>query len=426
MTTPGHDDGERRLVADPPRPSWELLRDRAYGPFWAGRVLTTIGMWAYSLTAAIVVFDLTGSALFVGLVSAGQFMPQYVLSAWSGARSDRHGERRVQAAAGIAFAAAGAMALVVWMLVAELEGTGGAVIVIAATVATGIGYSVASPPLQALVPALVRPHELSRAIALNSLTVLIGRAAGPAIGAGVTALGSPEAGFAMAVVTNFVFSVILLRTRLREVPSVRQRDDGTLQAAVRHIRLDPALTGGMVGVAAVGIGSDPVLTLTPALAQSFGAASSLAGVLAALFGAGSALAFLRLNAAIRDQGAATVGATGLALLAVGNAAVAASPTPWLAALAMLVGGTGLTFGLTAFTTLIQERVPEDLRGRVMAVWTLAWVGPRPLAASGSGALADATTVQVAVLVVAAYVALSAWVARPARTEVPVPARVPTS
>lgn len=411
-----------RAAVGAPRGSWELIRDRTYGPFWTGRVLTTVGMWAYSLTAAIVVYDLTGSALYVGLVSAAQFMPQYALSAWSGARSDRQGDRRLQAAAGIAFAGAGAMGLVVWMLFADLDGASGAAVVIAATVVTGIGYSVASPPLQALVPALVRPNELSRAIALNSLTVLIGRAAGPAIGAGVTALGSAEAGFAMGVVTNVAFAIILVRTRLRVMPSASRRDDGSLRAALRHIRLDPALVGGMVGVAAVGIGSDPVLTLTPALAQSFGATSSLAGVLAALFGVGSALAYLRLDGAIRDRGAATVGTTGLVLLAIGNVAVAASPTPWTATVAMLVGGTGLTFGLTAFTTLIQERVPEDLRGRVMAVWTLAWVGPRPLAASGSGALADATTVHVAVLVVAVYVAASAWLTRPSRTDVPVPAR----
>jgi hypothetical protein len=77
------------------RPTHRLLVDPSFGPFFWTQMLSTIGIWVSNITAAILVFDLTGSALLVGLVSVAQFAPQVALGPWSGALADR-GDRRRQ------------------------------------------------------------------------------------------------------------------------------------------------------------------------------------------------------------------------------------------------------------------------------------------------------------------------------------------
>lgn len=402
------------------RTAWRVALDPSFGPFFAGRLLSTAGMWAHSIVGAIVVFELTGSAFFVGLVSAAQFVPQFVLTPWSGSRSDRH-DRRIQTAAGLLVAVAGSASLAAWFALADPVGTGGALAVIAGSTVIGIGFAVAAPSMQAIVPGLVPRADLEHAVALNSLTVLIGRAAGPAAGALLLALGSPAVGFAINGLTNLALALSLVLVRLRPVPHQDVRD-GLMRTAVRYLRIDPKLAAALVGIAAVAIGSDPVLTLTPAMAEALGERADFAGVLATAFGIGSGVGFLGLGRLVRRHGKVAVGEAGLLLLAGGMVTTAVSPETVTALIALTVGGAGFTLALTVLTMLIHERVPEDLRGRVMALWTISWVGPRPLAAGASGALADVAHVRVAVALsgaaVVACVVVARRVARRASTALP--------
>lgn len=401
-------------VSVPPRRAWALVRDGSFGPFFAGRMLATVGMWSHQITAAIVVFELTGSALFVGLVAAAQFVPQFLLTPWSGARSDRK-DRRRQTILGLLIAVAGSIGLVAWFATMSPSGTSGALVVVAASFVVGTGYSIASPPMQAVLPALVRTNELAQAVALNSLTVLVGRAAGPAFGALALAKGSAIVGFALNGLTNGVFAFIMGRIRIREVHQPRAKD-GSIHAAFAHLRVDPVIGGALIGIAAVGIGSDPVLTLTPAFVTMLGEPASSAGVMASSFGLGAGIAFLGLRALLRRHGSPIVGLLGLGLIAAGMFGVALSPTVVIANAWMVLAGSGLTFGLTAMTTLIQERVPEELRGRIMALWTIAWVGPRPPTSTLSGAVADRVGARAAVALVAAVVVLAGLAARQVRAK----------
>lgn len=75
----------------------------------------------------------------------------------------------------------------------------------------------------------------------------------------------------------------------------------------------------------------------------------------------------------------------------------------------------MTFALTSLTTLLQQQVPEELRGRVMTLWSVAFLGSRPLTAGVTGAVADATSVTVALLLVVAVLVAGAVAARPSRT-----------
>lgn len=406
MTTPA-------ALAPPraPRSSARLLLDPVVGPFFFGKLLSTAGVWIHNITAAIVVFQLTGSATLVGAVSVAQFAPQLLLTPWSGARADR-ADRKRQLLAGRLVTAAGSGGLVLWILLVGLSGTAGAAAVIVAAFVVGVGFAVGGPALESLLPSLVRPAELPAAVALNSMPFTLARAAGPAIGALLATLGGPSLAFGVAAASHVVFVVVLLRLQAdtgRMAPK-----DTSIRAGVRHLRTDPAIGALLLGTVAVGVGADPVITLTPSIAESLGAGSQLVGALASSFGVGAASAFLVLGRCRRRFGSPRLTVGGLLLMAGGLTGLSLGSHPSAALLSIGVAGVGMTFALTSLTTQIQQRSPDELRGRIMALWAVAFLGSRPVAAAVNGVTADLVSVDIALLVVVAMVLLGAWLARPAR------------
>jgi MFS family permease len=400
------------------RPGRQLLLDRTFGPYFLGKLFSTIGVWVHNIAAAIVVWELTRSALLVGAVSVGQFLPQLVLTPWSGARADR-GDRRRQIITGRLVTAAGSIGLVLWAASVGLQGTTGAFAVITAATVVGIGFALGGPAMQSLIPALVRPSELPTAIALSSVPFTIARASGPAIGALLVTTTGPTVAFGIAAVTNLLFAAIIWRLPIRQ--DTRQRaSDGRVRAGLRYVRQHRSMLALLAGTAAIGVGADPVITLTPSVAERLGMTSSFIGLQASAFGVGAGLAFLTLSQARMRLGLHRLGTAGLVLMAVGIASLAAAPVAWAAIAALLVAGAGMSFALTSLTTLVQQQVPEELRGRVMALWSVAFLGSRPLTAGITGAVADATSVVVALLLVVAVLVAGAVVARPSRTRLAAP------
>jgi MFS family permease len=375
--------------------------------------MSTMGLWIHNIAAAIVVYELTRSASLVGLVSIAQFAPQLLLAPYTGARADR-GDRRRQLVGGRLLAAAGSLGLAVWMAAFGLSGTAGIAAVVVAAVVVGCGYALGGPAMHALVPSMVRPSELVPAVALNNAPFTIARAAGPAVGALLATQGGAVLAFAVAGAGQLLFAVAVALLRLRE--QVRPpAKDSSMRAGLRHLREDKVLLRLMVGTAAVGIGADPVVTLTPAISHGLGEGSALVGALASAFGVGAVGAYLVLGPCRRLLGLDRVGPAGLLLLVAGLVGVAAAGQAAPALVAFGIAGAGLTFSLTAYTTLIQQRAPEEYRGRIMALWSVAYLGSRPLAAGVNGAVADLVSADAALLVVAAFMAAGAWLTRPSRT-----------
>ena len=399
----------QRSAVPPSRTSLALLRDPVVGPFFFGKLLATAGIWVHNITAAVVVFHLTGSATLVGAVSVAQFAPTLVLTPWSGARADR-ADRRPQLIAGRLITAVGSGGLAVLMTVGGLSGVAGALAVIAAALVVGIGFALGLPAMESAVPSMVRPSEVAAVVALNSVPPTLGRAAGPAVGALLAVISGPALAFSVAAATQLVFAVILAKV-IRETGRTAP-NDSSIRGGLRYVRTDPALVALLAGTAAVGIGADPAITLAPSFAESLGGGSQLAGTLASSFGVGAAIAFLVLGWCRRRFGVERLASGGLLLIATGLAALAYSPQEVPALLSLAVAGTGMTLALTSVTTLIQHRAPEALRGRIMALWVMAFLGCRPLAAALNGSAADLTSPTVAALGAAAVVMCGAWFVRP--------------
>jgi MFS family permease len=177
----------------------------------------------------------------------------------------------------------------------------------------------------------------------------------------------------------------------------------------------------ILGVAIVGVGVDPIITLAPAVADALGGGADLVGLIASAFGVGAILGFVIQPGLRRRLGLEPSGTLGLVVLAIGLAPLAITAVPAIAVGTMLIAGVGMTLALTAFTTAIQQRVPDALRGRIMALWSVAFMGSRPLAAALSGMLSDIAGERVALSAAVSIILLGALLSRPSRTRIGAPA-----
>jgi predicted MFS family arabinose efflux permease len=227
------------------------------------------------------------------------------------------------------------------------------------------------------------------------MTFNLARAIGPASAAGVIAtLGIPWA-FAINSGSYLLLVAGLLLVRPREE---ERAERSSLRDSFRLLRVRPALVMALLVVMVAGFGSDPVNTESPAFAHAFGYSDTWAGVIVAFFGAGAvAAAFLVAGrvAGSRRRMAVTLGALGVGVLLF-------SVTPWLPlALPLLaLAGFGYLGSNTSATTRLALGVEPWQRGRIMALWSIAFLGLRPVASLVDGAIAGAWGVRIAGVVLA--------------------------
>lgn len=397
-------EGERPVAL----PTFRLVLDPTFGPFFAGKLLANLGVWVHQLAAVVVVFRLTGSAAWVGAVGVGQFLPQIFIAPWSGARADQ-ADRRRQLILGRIIGGTGSATLVLLPFWLGLGDRAAAIAVIAGSTVLGVGFALGGPALHALVPQLVRPVDMPAAITLNTLPITVSRALGPGVGALIVAGPGPETAFLVAALGNFLFALLLMRIRARPlsgpaadvVASTRPIRDG-----LRHILETPQLRTMLIGVAVIGLATDPVVTLAPSLADRLGGGTALVGALTSAFGVGAAFGLLVSGSLRLRLGVSALAPLGVAILAVGFTAAGFAPSGTAAIIAVGIAGSGMTIGLTSLTTRLQQLVQESFRGRVMSAWTVAFLGTRPLASATFGPLADLAGVQVALLTVGVLCAVA--------------------
>ncbi|MDA3624086.1 MFS transporter [Saccharopolyspora sp. WRP15-2] len=396
-----------------PRPALVLLRDRRFGTFFFGKTLSLAGLWSHNVIAAVLAYQLTGSVLYVGLVSVVQFGPQLLFVGASGVAADR-GDRRLQIILGRLVCTAGSAALGVWCLLDGSDGPVGRVMILAASLVMGMGLVLGGPALLAIVPALVREAEIPTAVRLDSLPMLVGRSTGPALGALLIAWSGPGAALFVAAATNVLFSAVVAVLRVDEPEERDPEADNSMRVAVQYVRRERRMGLILLGIVTIGVAADPALTLAPAIAEAAGGDTATVGIFASAFGIGAALGVVVMGPLERWFGRSQLVAGGLCVLGAATAVLALSPPIAVLVGAFAFAGAGMSVALTSLTTLLQVAVPDSLRGRVMSLWLACFVGSRPIAALLNGALADVFSVPVALVIAAALVAVTAWACRPAK------------
>jgi MFS family permease len=375
-----------------PTAALALIRSRSFGPYFAGNALSASGTWFQNLAASLLVYRLTHSAFLLGVLNFCQFAPVIVLAAWAGSAADRYNRRQLLfVTQTMAALLAATLAVLAW------SGVVNAWVVILFVLGLGVTSASSIPAQQALIASLVEPESLPTAVALNSMTFNLARAVGPVLGAvSVEYLGIP-ASFLLNSLSYLIFvaALVTMRPRAQETATP---ETSRLRDAFGLLRDDPRLLAFLIVVAAVGFASDPVNTLAPAFAHAFDRKDTVAGFIIGAFGAGAVTAALFV--AGRVAGSRRRMAITLTLLGGGVIAFALSPWLPLGFVLLFVAGTGYLASNTSATTRLQLGVSEAQRGRMMALWGIAFLGLRPLASLADGAIASAAGVRAAGVILA--------------------------
>ena len=400
-----------------------LMFDPVFGALFWGKMFAVVAVWTHGIVAAIVMYDATHSALMVGLVGVVQFAPQLILSPTSGKWADTGNPAR-QILLGRVLCVAGSGSAAAWLFLQPgLQGMSAALPVLVGTALVGLGFVVGGPAMQSIVPTLIRDGELSTAMALNSIPMTVGRIIGPAAGAYLAAHFGSATGFAVSAVLHLVFAVFLVVVHFPAPPQRRTDADYRVRAAVKYVWRDRPLLLALIAVTTVGFASDPSITLTPSVADELGGGAKLVGTLSAVFGIGAAVGMAALALMGGRLASARVSSIGLCGLAAGCAVLAIATVPAVAMTGFALAGLGFGWAMTGLSTVVQERAPEELRGRIMALWLVGFLGSRPIAAALLGGTADAVSVQAAFAVAAVLtLAVTLW-CRPSNLVGPLPTRV---
>ncbi|MEO8035520.1 MAG: MFS transporter [Acidobacteriota bacterium] len=363
------------------------LRHRNYRLFFGGQGVSLVGTWITRVATSWLVYRLTGSELLLGVVTFSSQIPMLILAPFAGVLIDRWDRRRLliatQVVSAIQSALLAVLALTNVITVTEI---------IVLQVVQGIINAFDTPARQAFVVEMVdEPDDLPNAIALNSSMFNATRIIGPTI-AGLLIAGVGEGWcFAVDAVTYIAVIVSLLAMRFAGPRAGKRREThmiDDLRAGTRYVLGFPPVRALLLQVALVSIMGMPYVTLMPAIVGKVlhGGPNTL-GVLMTATGSGALLGtvYLASRRSVLGLGKVIVFAT--TMLSAGLIAFSFSSTLWLSLLALPLVGAGMMLQSASANTILQTVVSEDLRGRVMAFYTVAILGTQPIGSLIAGALA---------------------------------------
>jgi MFS family permease len=356
------------------RRMFRSLRVRNYRLFFFGQLVSLTGTWMQQVGQDWLVLRLTDRALPLGITLALQFAPMLVLGAWAGVVADRLDKRRLLLATQAAMAS---LALVLGVLTA----TGAIRLWMVYVLALLLGCATAfdMPTRQAFVSEMVGPDRVTNAIGLNSAVFNSARVVGPAVaGVLIAAVGIAPAFLINAASYLAVIAGLLAMdpARLHRLPPV-DRAEGQVRAGLRHVWADPVLRSTIALVAVVGALGLNYRVALPLLARfTFGGDASAYGALASIMAAGAVVG--SLAAARRGRPSRTLLLGSVAVFGALSFAAAAAPTLIAEAVVLApLGVASMTFLATANSTLQLASSP-GMRGRVMALYGLVFLGSTPL------------------------------------------------
>jgi predicted MFS family arabinose efflux permease len=383
---------DRRVV-------WRTLTGPGrFGLFFLGAALSNVGTWAQNLAAVVLVYRLSGSTLLVGLVAVAQFLPAVLLAGWAGTVADRIERRRVIAVTQIV-----GLVLSTVLAAATLAGRATVAVVLLVVLALGAAQAFQGPATLALTPSLVEPHRRDVALSLNSSQFNLARAIGPLVANLLIVTVDVGAVFAFNAGSFLLYLVVLGLLRPRAHPRMRGRS--SLLRTLRLVRATRHVVPLMAIGAIVSGTTDPAQTLAPALSVVLVGDDLGAAWMVSAFGAGAVLSAFLLVPVLRRVRRLLPAVIGVQAL--GLVAVAAAPTLPVALLGMAVCGGAFLIGSNRALTTVQEAVPPEALGRVMALWVVAVVGARPLFALLDGWLGEALGPRCAVAVMAGVALVTA-------------------
>ncbi|HXR31748.1 MAG TPA: MFS transporter [Solirubrobacterales bacterium] len=388
------------------RRSFDSLEVPNYRRYFAGQLISLSGTWMQTVAAIWLILTLTGSGVAVGLTTALQFLPMLLFGAWGGVLADRIPRRR------LLIATQALMAIpAIGLFVVTATGVVAPWMVFLAVFAMGSVNAIDNPARQSFVFEMVGPDRVVNAVSLNSVIVQMARIAGPALAGLLIAGFGVVPCFALNALT-FVAMIVALwgmdPRRLHTEP-LAPREPGAIRAGLRYVRATPELAVPLALMALVGTLGFNFQVVLPLLAKfSFGGDASTYAAMVSAMAVGS-IAGALVNGAHGRPGPRLIagGALAFGVLALLSAAMPALALE-LGALTLL-GAAAVTFAATINSSL-QLAVEPQMRGRVMALYSVVFLGSTPIGGPLAGWLAQTYDPRAALLLAAVSGLAAAWAA----------------
>jgi MFS family permease len=372
----------RRLAA--------ALHYRDFRVLWFGAFTSSIGTWMQKVAQSWLVLTITGSssAFFLGLDSFLGELPILLLTLIGGVVADRRDRRQLLLMSQyVQMAAAFTLAALVYADVVHIWH------VLTLSVITGLAQAFGGPAHQSLMPSLVDKEHLPNAIALNAIQFNLARVIGPLIAGAALAAFGMAACFGLNGLSFLAVIVAILSLHVRHIPSTgRSGMQDELKSGFAFVRGQPAIIGLTILAFATTFLGNPLLTFLPLFAQSvFHGGVGEYTRLMACAGAGAVTGALIVAWLGKYR---HMGRTVLILQAVFGIIVVLFSTAtilWINAVLLFAGGICLVMVFATLSSLVQLIVPNDMRGRVLSIYMVAFRGGMPLGSLAAGYAATLTS-----------------------------------
>ncbi len=389
------------------RRSFNSLEVPNYRRYFAGQVISLSGNWMQNVTALWLILSLTGSGFAVGLTTALQFLPMLLFGAYGGLLADRLPKRQLLfvtqslmmiPAAGL-FAVTAAHVEQPWMIYVGVF-------------LFGAVNCVDNPTRQSFVIEMVGSDRLVNAVSLNSVIIETARIVGPAIAGLIIATAGVVPCFGINLLT-FVAMIAALWSmdpRALRAPPPAVRKPGAIREGLRHVRRTPELAVPLALMARVGTLGFNFQVALPLLAKfSFHGGPGAYALLVSAMGVGSITAAL-VNGNRGETGPRLIAAASLAF-GVAALLAAAMPALVLEAVTLAALGAAAVIFVSSVNSTIQLAVSAEMRGRVMALFSIVFLGSTPIGGPLTGWLAEAYDPRVTLVLAGVSGLSAAWVAR---------------
>ena len=360
------------------------LAIRDYKLLWWGMVVSNIGTWMQMVAQGFLVYQLTHSPFALGLVGLVRAVPVFVFSLFAGVLADRVDRRKLLI---VTQSLAGILALVLGILAST-----GVVKVWMIMVLAFLSSSVMSfdnPTRQAMVPDIVGKEHIANAVALNSAAFNGTGVLGPSLaGAALGVVGVAACFYINAV--SFI-AVIIALFLMSPVPNqIRSKRSmwQNLREGFGYVRGNRLVGALLIQIALIGLLGRPYTQLMPAMQQDvLHVGAGGLGTLMAFSGLGALIGALVVAKLSEFKYRGLLLITSIAGMSIALAGFALSRDFVVSLLLLVIVGCGTTIAMSTTNTMIQLSLPNELRGRVMSMYTMIMMGSMPLGAAILGSLA---------------------------------------
>lgn len=360
------------------------LRESAARRYFAGQSASIIGTWTQTITLNLMLWEQTHSASHLGLLNFLLYGPMLLLPAAFGARLQPATVRAVTLRIVTV-----SVVLSLCLCLAAFRGLLGPGAILVAGLAMGVIGALEMPSRQLLLTTLLQDKSLFvNAVATNTLVFNLGRMLGPAIAALIYANWGAAWAFGLGSLGVLFMCAMMASLSSVQISDAKSGGRGSMREAFAHIRRDAFARRFVPLLACLGIFVSSYQTLIPVLAATgYGDAARFTGILFGCAGAGSLSAALLLSVALGDAARRQLLAWTPWLCAGALVLIGLAPTVILTALCFWLLGAALTFSTTTINATLQRGCPGHLRGGVVGIYAMAFMGSIPVGHLAIGALA---------------------------------------